>query len=320
VALVTFLLPVSPFVSVNDGRPTVHGLVESVVVSGNEYQRREVTAYMERLSARFSEEELMAMDVSERISLLDAPYKATNTKKILLESLLFQMPLTFFFITLFSACGQYRRFVRERKPQNAAAPAAETALLAELCGDRHTPALYRNPLAPTPMLIGLFRPAIILPDRDFTDEQLKSILLHELTHLRRSDVLVKWLAAFACAVHWFNPLVWLLRREIDRACELACDEAVVRKLDPSDRQRYGDTLLRVAAEAKAPRAVLSTTLCEEKKALAERLVAIARHKRITGVAIALSVALLALVGTGVVLLGAGNAQPTIQTVQMQESE
>ena len=125
----------------------------------------------------------------------------------------------------------YSVFVLTNRRRRISALSGELAVLAELCGNKRTSRLFRSPIAETPMLIGLFRPAIILPERDYTDAQLYAVLQHELTHLRRKDVLVKWLSIFACAVHWFNPLVWLVRREIDRACELSCDEAVIRNLD-----------------------------------------------------------------------------------------
>jgi len=102
-------------------------------------------------------------------------------------------------------------------------PEEETLeILAELCNGR-PPRLYYNQLATTPMIFGFFRPMIILPDKDYSAEQLYAILSHELTHLRRKDIFVKWLTLLATAMHWFNPLVWLVRREIDRNCELSCD-------------------------------------------------------------------------------------------------
>jgi beta-lactamase regulating signal transducer with metallopeptidase domain len=168
--------------------------------------------------------------------------------------------------------------------------------------------VYRNAKAQTPMLIGLFRPAIILPDAEYTDEQLYAVLLHELTHLRRKDVLVKWLSVVACAVHWFNPIVWFVRREIDRACELSCDEAVIRSLDTADRQNYGDTLIYVAADTKTPRAVLSTTMCEDKKDLKERLIAIMKNKKSTRLALICSVALVILLAVCAAILGAGSGR------------
>jgi hypothetical protein len=160
------------------------------------------------------------------------------------------------------------------------------------------------------MLIGLFDPVIILPDREYTDDRLRAVLLHELSHVRRKDVLVKWLSVLACAVHWFNPIVWRTRREIDRACELACDEAVVRGLDADGRQSYGDTLLYVAADGKTPRAVLSTTMCEEKKNLKERLGAIMQSKTHTRAALVASAAVILVAVLAACALGAGSGAGT----------
>jgi beta-lactamase regulating signal transducer with metallopeptidase domain len=175
--------------------------------------------------------------------------------------------------------------------------------------------VYRNAKAATPMLIGLFNPIIVLPDQEYTEEQLHSVLLHELTHLRRKDVLVKWLSVLACAVHWFNPIVWLARREIDRACELSCDEAVILNLDKIGKQIYGDTLIYVAADSKTPRAVLSTTMCEEKKNLKERLAAIMESKKHTRAAIVVSVAVIAVAVIVACALGAGSGDSASQREQ-----
>ena len=203
-------------------------------------------------------------------------------------------------------------FTGLHRRRNRDANAEETAMLAELCGRKRTPRLYRNPLAATPMLFGVFRPMILLPDREYTNDQLRAVLLHELTHLRHKDILIKWLSVFACAVHWFNPIVWLVRREIGRACELACDEAVVRNLDADGRQSYGETLLAVAADSKMPSAVFSTTMCEEKKALKERLGAILKSKKHTRVVIFVSVVLILAVGGVAVALGAGRGESLIE--------
>jgi len=149
--------------------------------------------------------------------------------------------------------------------------------------------LYRCTYAATPMLISLFRPTIILPNREYTPLQLESILLHEVTHMRRLDILIKWITLAACALHWFNPLVWLARAEINRNCELSCDEAVIRHMDTSGKQGYGNTLIDIATDTKIPLPVLSTTMCEEKRALKERLTAIMKSKKHTKLAIFISI-------------------------------
>jgi beta-lactamase regulating signal transducer with metallopeptidase domain len=227
-----------------------------------------------------------------------------NQARTIMDVLMWLYPLgiaatLMYAVISFTVCARlYRR-------RNAPSQAGETAVLAELCGNRRAPRLYRNPLAATPMLIGLFHPAIILPDREYSDEQLHAVLLHELTHLRRKDILVKWLSVLACAVHWFNPLVWLTRREIDRACELSCDEAVIRGLDTDGKKTYGDTLIAIAAVPKLGASV-TLAMCEEKKNLKERLGAIMKNKKATRLAVTLSVALIVIVGVCAVLLGAGS--------------
>ena len=176
-----------------------------------------------------------------------------------------------------------------------------------------------NAKANTPMLIGLFRPVIVLPDCEYSDGQLRAVLLHEMTHLRRKDILVKWLSVIACSVHWFNPVVWLARREIDRVCELACDETVIRNLDADGIRNYGDTLIYVAADSKTPHAVLSTTMCEEKKALKERLGAIMNSRKHTRPAAAVSAVLVLAAILTACTLGAGQSAPN-GSVEMQTPE
>jgi len=171
------------------------------------------------------------------------------------------------------------------------------------------------------MLIGFFKPEVILPDREYSAEELQGILQHEITHLRRCDVVIKWLAAVACALHWFNPLVWLAQREIDRTCELSCDETVLRKLDTDGKQSYGDTLISVASHTKASRAVLSTTMCEEKKALKERLHSIMEFQKCASTTNIPSVCAILAAICLVCVLGAGaSTQPAPLTLNPAEGD
>ena len=86
------------------------------------------------------------------------------------------------------------------------------------------PRLLVCPGLRSPMQAGLLRPMVLLPDENSGEAVLRAALLHELTHYRRLDLCSKWLAEAAVCVHWFNPLVYVLRRELSRACELSCDE------------------------------------------------------------------------------------------------
>ena len=71
----------------------------------------------------------------------------------------------------------------------------------------------------------------------------RNIISHELTHFKRKDMFYKWLVQVTICVHWFNPFVWLLGKEVNRRCELSCDEKVVGALSAQARKDYGDTLL-----------------------------------------------------------------------------
>lgn len=210
---------------------------------------------------------------------------------------------------------EYSFYILKLRRNRVPALKAELSLLPQ-----KAPRLYRNPLAPTPMVIGIIRPVIYLPDRDYSEAQLKNILLHELCHLRRRDVLIKWIAALVVRVHWYNPLAWLMQRELDRACELACDEAVIKNLDNDGKQSYGDTLITMAAETNKRKMIASTTMCEEKKSLKERLGAIMAHKRFSRLAAAVSCALALAVLCATVALGAKSvdkaAAPEVNTIDI----
>lgn len=201
----------------------------------------------------------------------------------------------------------YFRFCRSLKQDCLPLWEHEQALLEGLRGKWRVEAC-RSPLAQTPMLVGLIRPRIILPETAITTLQLECILRHELTHLRRRDLLYKWFTVAVTSFHWFNPLMPWLRREIARCCELSCDEGVIRTMTEGQKQAYGETLLALAAVHALPRTVPATTLCEEKAQLKERLVGIMKHKKVTAAILLLSCLLALLVAGCAAVLGPNAAR------------
>ena len=140
------------------------------------------------------------------------------------------------------------------------------------------PELLRCSGVKTPLLCGVLHPMLLLPDQKYDTEVLSNILCHELMHYRRRDTLYKWFALAVYSVQWFNPLVYLMRRELNRACELSCDEMLMRTMDRHKRKSYGETLLTMAEKASMPTGIIATTFTTEKENLKERLEQIMEFK------------------------------------------
>lgn len=105
------------------------------------------------------------------------------------------------------------------------------------------PRLLLCPGLAAPMLAGLSRPVLLLPEGAQEPEALRCALLHELTHFRRRDIWLKALALWVNIIHWFNPVMWYMVRLVERDTELACDEGVLRLLPPEEHAAYGRTIL-----------------------------------------------------------------------------
>ena len=179
-----------------------------------------------------------------------------------------------------------RRLLRDAEPGSE----EETAILADLAaglGVGRTPPLLHAADAASPMVLGLVRPVLLLPEGALQAEELEVVLRHELTHLKRHDVAYQALLLLARTVHWFNPLVWWMGREAGRSLELCCDDAVVRGRDEAFCRRYGSVLLRTAAGGRVP---LSTRLGGGKGQLKARLGNLFRKKRNSAALVCLALA------------------------------
>ena len=185
--------------------------------------------------------------------------------------------------------GAYFRFRRELLASAKEARAEDLAVYSLVAGEP-CPRLCRSRAVRTPLLLGVLRPVIFLPDRDYSPAMLRGVLAHELTHHRRGDVLVKWFSVLVSVLHWFNPVTILLRGELDRACELACDERLLRRMDAGEKQLYGDMLLTLAADRRMPRSVVATSFAVEKRNLKERLYQIMTYKKRGRAALCLALA------------------------------
>lgn len=170
---------------------------------------------------------------------------------------------------------------------------------------KRTVELYINSLISSPLLIGFLHPCIILLSAKLSDSDLKNTILHELTHYKRCDMFYKWLVQVAVCFHWFNPFVNLMGKEINRACEFSCDEAIIRTYDKGAKRAYGDTLLNaIEAKGNYNDSLASIMLNENVEFAKERLDAIMRFKKSTQLTAAISAMLVFALCFGATAVGA----------------
>lgn len=159
--------------------------------------------------------------------------------------------------------------------------------------------------AESPMIIGFIKPVLVLPKEQYNSEDLFFILKHELVHFKRGDVYLKLLFVTANAVHWFNPIIWIMQKEAVIDMELSCDERVTQGTSFELRKAYTETLLSMLHKQCVRKTVLSTQFYGGKKIMRKQFKNILiRNRKKNGIsilicAVVLSITLGMLVGCSV---------------------
>lgn len=123
----------------------------------------------------------------------------------------------------------------------------------------------------SPMLIGVFHPIVLIPNSNEDYKRLKMIFLHELNHYKRKDIIVKFFGLIINAVHWFNPIIYILLKEMDKYIEYSIDEKAVEKMDISDRKYYGETILNLIGNSMTKKNSFTTAMGSNGNQLKSRL-------------------------------------------------
>lgn len=168
----------------------------------------------------------------------------------------------------------------------------------ELAGVPKRLRVCKTSAAVSPMVMGMIRPVMILPETALTESRLPYVLRHELVHYRRGDIFWRWLAVLATSIHWFNPMVYVAAAQMQEACEISCDWCVVRSMEQAKRDDYMRVILELLAEAMAKKQILTTQMASEKKQLQRRFTMIRNQKPVGMKKLLLSVCV------GTALLGA----------------
>jgi beta-lactamase regulating signal transducer with metallopeptidase domain len=135
--------------------------------------------------------------------------------------------------------------------RQAVAPDAKVLRLFRECCERMRVErhirLVELPRISTAAVWGWLRPVVLVSanlTETHTPDEIRGILLHELAHVRRNDVLWSWFGLAACALHWFNPLAWLTLRRFHTDRELDCDRIALENLTAPQRSAYAPALFK----------------------------------------------------------------------------
>jgi hypothetical protein len=169
-------------------------------------------------------------------------------------------------------------------------------------GLQRYPAVLLSGKVQSPMLIGFKIPAIVLPYKLYGENELVMILRHELTHYKHHDLWYKLILLCANALHWFNPLVWMMNRQAGRDVEQVCDDYVVAGQDLDYRKAYSMTILNTMASQKG--VALSTHLSKDAQNTKKRFAGILQPKTYKkGIAVFAAVLILAVGISGCLQIG-----------------
>ena len=134
----------------------------------------------------------------------------------------------------------------------------------------------------SPILIGELKPYIVIPHNlisTLEDKEIKYIILHELSHYKRKDILIVWLSKLVEIFQFFNPIIYLGLKIMREDCEEACDEYVLSKLDKGENKTYGNTIIKVVENININNNLVGTTaMASNKKKIKDRIKSIAENK------------------------------------------
>lgn len=199
---------------------------------------------------------------------------------------------------LINLIGYIRLIIKMRK-NSVVVPCPE---LANFTDKRVTVRVWEN--TSSPFMTGIFKPTLVLPERELTEEQLINILSHEMTHFKRHDILYKWFVSLVKCLHWFNPVIWYVSAQINTECEISCDMAAVQNMNGNEEMSYINTILSLLHNGRSNKIPLTTQMASSKRVLKRRFEMI-RNKRKTSKLVSALSAVIAVAMLGTTVFASG---------------
>lgn len=162
-----------------------------------------------------------------------------------------------------------------------------------------------------PFATGVLRNTIVLPSDIPNERDMRFIIKHEILHCKNKDILLKLFFLFVNIIHWFNPLVWLLRKAEEQDIEISCDEGVILGLNRADREEYGDIIMSWVEKGNYKWGAVSTGYVQGVKFIKRRFDSIINNKKKRGILIiGITCAFILLIGSMIhIQIGEGTDSP-----------
>lgn len=133
-----------------------------------------------------------------------------------------------------------------------------------------------------PCLLGFFRPKIIISLESIDKlsmEEIKYIFLHELSHLKKKDILINWIIILVQVSYWFNPVIWYAFHKMKQDCEISCDENVLNYINPKESINYAQAILNLAKIFSNSNSTLGVKAIVNKSETKRRIMMISKFNK-----------------------------------------
>jgi len=148
----------------------------------------------------------------------------------------------------------------------------------------------------SPFVIGLIKPKIYIP-AGLSKKEREYIILHERTHIRRFDHIIKFVAYFIICLHWFNPLAWVAFLLLGVDIEMSCDERVLKELGGEIKKDYSMSLLSLATD----RVISSSPLAFGEDGVKKRIKNVLKFKNPSRTIVSLAIAFVTVLSLGLMV-------------------
>lgn len=149
-----------------------------------------------------------------------------------------------------------------------------TTVCLELCQElkiKRRISLLQSEIIKGPIIFGLFKVSLVVPKSCNSEESLRIMLYHELTHLKHHDIWSRLLLWLVCTLHWFNPIVYIMQKREETDIELSCDYDVLLNRSIDYRKRYRQVVLQTLSDSVNLRAAINFAGNSSKKNMFYRL-------------------------------------------------